>query len=338
MTIRCLEFYSGIGGLTAAAAELNRQPAVAQSSPASTPTSTPRLQVVAAVDIDRDAAAVYRRQYPGQRMVTAEIASFAVGRYPAELWWLSPPCLPFTRKGRQRDAADRRTESLVALLRQLDSAADLPRYLAIENVPPFAVSDTGRWVQRHLESCGFQTAWQLRCPTAVGVPMRRKRCFLLARRGDAPLPSGDVISPTGDESLSTGDMPLPAGAVPLRPLVDYLDPAADGDPALAVPAAWLRDYRRAWDVVDRRDPAACTACFTSSYTKQPIRSGSVLRRPPWSADAVRFFSPDEIARLLGFPQPLPWPETLRLRRRYALVGNSVHVPTVAAVLGQLLAG
>lgn len=47
---------------------------------------------------------------------------------------------------------------------------------------------------------------------------------------------------------------------------------------------------------------------------------------------VRYFSPGEICRLLGFPTELRWPASTSLRSKFALLGNSVHVLTIQALL------
>ncbi len=56
---------------------------------------------------------------------------------------------------------------------------------------------------------------------------------------------------------------------------------------------------------------------------------------PWYrkfGDRLRFFAPVEIARLLGFTETLRFPATITRRKKYALLGNSLHVPTVATLL------
>ena len=59
----------------------------------------PRGEIVAAIDQNDKALEVYRHNFPDHRvlprllegMPTAELAAFE-----ADLWWLSPPCQPFT--------------------------------------------------------------------------------------------------------------------------------------------------------------------------------------------------------------------------------------------------
>lgn len=46
---------------------------------------------------------------------------------------------------------------------------------------------------------------------------------------------------------------------------------------------------------------------------------------------LRYFHPDEICKLHGFPTPVKWPEEFPLVRRFSALGNSLHAPTVAVL-------
>ena len=47
---------------------------------------------------------------------------------------------------------------------------------------------------------------------------------------------------------------------------------------------------------------------------------------------LRYFSPNEIASLLGFPSTFEFPTGVSLKKQYALVGNSLHVSLVTELL------
>ncbi len=286
---RLLELYCGIGGCAAALGS--------------------RAEVVAAVDINRDALAVYRRNFP-HPVVARTIEALGAGelaRWRADLWWLSPPCQPFTRRGLRRDDADPRSASLLHLIELLDQAP--PAALALENVPGFAGSRTHARLRATLDRLGYRVAERLLCPSELGVPCRRRRFYLLASR--RPL-----LEP-------------PAERRARRPLAAYLDRRPQ--PGLW-PAAELVDrYRHALDRVDPGDPAAVAACFTSAYGRSPVRSGSYLVTPR----GLRRFSPAEILRLLGFPAGYSLPPELPLATAWRLVGNSLSVDAVREVLAAL---
>jgi site-specific DNA-cytosine methylase len=287
--LRVLELYCGIGGCTAALGGA--------------------ASVVAAVDINRDALSVYRHNFPHPtRPATIEsLPEESLVRWDAELWWLSPPCQPFTRRGRRRDADDPRTQSLLELIRRLDSSP--PTYLALENVPGFSDSRTHDLLRTTLDRRGYEIQEQMLCPTALGVPNRRRRFYLVA--GRRPLQA--MQSPPNASENPT-------------PLRDFLDPTPDSD-LLAEPAL-IDQYRHAIDIVDPEEPQAVAACFTSAYGHSPIRSGSYLRTP----SGLRRFSPTEILRLLGFPSSFTLPPDLPRSAAWRLVGNSLSVPAVRSVL------
>ncbi len=228
-------------------------------------------------------------------------------RWAADLWWLSPPCQPFTRRGLERDDADPRSASLLHLIELLDRAP--PPCLAVENVPGFAGSRTHARLRTALDRLGYEVREHDLCPTDLGIPNRRRRFYLVAAQ--EPL------------------LDLPAADSSRRPLASHLDP----DPAAELwPAPGLVPrYRHAIDLVEPDDPGAVTACFTAAYGRSPVRSGSYLATPT----GPRRFSPIEILRLLGFPDDYRLPADLPLANGWRLVGNSLSVDVVRHVIQQL---
>jgi DNA (cytosine-5)-methyltransferase 1 len=289
MAVRALELYCGIGGCAAAL--------------------DPRAEVVAAVDINRAALAVYESNFrhPTEARTLDSLDTADLERWRADLWWLSPPCQPFTRRGLRRDDADPRSASLLHLIDLLEVAP--PPALALENVPGFAGSRTHARLREVLDRKGYTVREIDLCPTRLGIPNRRRRFYLLAAR-------------RGLREASPATRPR-------RPLARFLD----SNPAdeLWPPADLVRRYRHAIDVVDPDDPQAVAACFTAAYGRSPVRSGSYLATPR----GPRRFSPAEILRLLGFPDDYRLQPELSLEAAWRLVGNSLSVEAVRAVLGQL---
>lgn len=280
-----LELYAGIGGFAAAAADLD-------------------IAVLQAIDIDPQALGIHGLNFSVPTHV-GELESCDVRSVRADLWWMSPPCRPFTRRGAQRDVDDPRARSMLRLIDEVCEAR--PEMVALENVPPFARSRACEQIRRALSRCGYHVALELRCPSELGIPNRRERAYLLASR--QPLCS--LRPPPRDP----------------RRLADYLDSA--WEPSLRVAVEMAEQYAGALDLVDPMcdKPAAC---FASSYGKSPVRSGSYLR----SAGGLRYFSPAEVARLLGFPGSFRFPDSVGRRRRWSLLGNSLSVPVVRWVLSR----
>ncbi|MEM9594696.1 MAG: DNA cytosine methyltransferase [Acidobacteriota bacterium] len=293
-SLRCLELYCGIGGFAAAV-------------------SGSGASVVAAVDVNLLALGVYRANFP-HAAISAHLDTFATERLAqldAELWWASPPCQPFTRRGLRRGLGDPRGATFRALLGHLDGVR--PKYFAMENVVGFAGSDAHRALRRTLSGAGYRTVREMElCPSELGIPNRRPRFYLVAARGDLR----DVAAEPTPSTGRPGDL---QALLDPEPVDEALRPGGD----------LLKRYDGALHIVDPTDPSAVTGCFTSAYGRSPVRSGSYLR----AADGgVRRFSPSEILRLLGFPAGFRLPAELTLRQGWRLVGNSLSLEPVRRVL------
>lgn len=281
-----LELFCGIGGCAAALGE--------------------RARVVAAVDQNRHALEVYRLNFahPVFPLALESVGESQWQAWTADVWWMSPPCPPFTRRGARRDLDDPRTRSFSALLDRI--ARVRPRYIAFENVPGFVNSRAHRTLTDTLDACGYEHRETLLCPTELGLPNRRQRFYLVAGRGDLP--------------------PWPPRVGPARRLLDLLDPTPA--PELWCDPQLTSRYPHALHIVNPRDRDACAACFTSAYGRSIVRSGSYLA----TDTGLRRFSPEEILRLLDFPDTYRLPPELPLQKAWSLVGNSVSVRAVRWVL------
>lgn len=300
--MRVLELFCGIGGVAAALGEAGDGGAGC---------------VAAAVDVDRRALAVYAANHPGRTVARTldTVAADDLAAFAADLWTMSPPCQPYTRRGHGRDVDDPRARGFLAVLAAFAEAR--PRWLFLENVPGFAGSRAHRRLTAVLADAGYRWHERLLCPSQLGMPNRRRRFYLVAARPDAPLEEPAVPA----EPVLAGD------PRPRRPLAAFLDPAPT--PELTVPAELARRYRHALDIVDAEDPEAVTACFTSAYGRSPVRSGSYLALP---GGGLRRFSPREILRLLGFPAAFRLPSDLPTTAGWHLAGNSLSLPAVRAML------
>src|SRR5581483_1441839 len=234
---RVLELYCGIGGCAAALPS--------------------GAEVVAALDISEPALAVYRRNFP--HAAAACTLESLRGDDPrlrhADLWWLSPPCQPFTRRGRGDDVDDPRSASFLHLLTLV--ARVRPPLLALENVPQFLGSRAHARLRAVLDDGGYDVRERLLCPTELGVPNRRRRFYLVASRAGFA-----TEAPAGVAANATS---APAVA---RSLATYLD--AEDDPALLVDERLLARYAHAIDVVEAADAGAVAATFTAAYGRSPV--------------------------------------------------------------------
>jgi len=183
------------------------------------------------------------------------------------------------------------------------------------------------------------------------VPNSRLRYYLIASKRAFDDPRGRDCLLADDEAIDFLGLPQ----VPTKhPLSHYLDEESGDDRSLALPDKTLLRYGRVLDIVAEESGQSC--CFTKAYGKYAEGTGSVLRRGG-DLDAcygqyeraiddaarlsalrplgLRFFSPAEIARLLGFPATFSFPEDTSLRQRYRVLGNSLSVTVVAALAKKL---
>jgi DNA (cytosine-5)-methyltransferase 1 len=294
--MRALELYAGIGGFASAIRDSG-------------------VEVVAAIEQSDVALSVYRANFPHRTLEKNlnGITAKDLARFEADLWWMSPPCQSFTVRGAQRDVDDPRARSflrLIGILRELR-----PPTIALENVPAFSGSRAHAALIEALLSSGYRIRERVLCPTELGVPNRRARYYLAASRG-----------PLAERRSDSGR--------PLRPLAAFLDEAADRDESLRVPSEVAEKYRWAMQVVDRVDPKAISACFTSAYGRSWVRSGAYLR----TERGPRCFSPREVLRLFGFPESFRIPPDLAQGRVWSLVGNSLSLFALKEILSIAIDG
>ncbi|KAJ1728774.1 hypothetical protein LPJ61_003858 [Coemansia biformis] len=148
---------------------------------------------------------------------------------------------------------------------------------------------------------------------------------------------------------------IASAAITRQPLSAYIDPASDHIPSLAVPEPDILKRRRlGFDIVT--STSECTSTFTKAYgSSHLIGSGSLLQTRKLDTDSrtlespeeliglgLRFFSPNEVARLHHFPldkaggHSLEFPSSITLRQRLQLLGNSLNVHVVAQLLEHVL--
>ena len=288
--MRVLELFCGIGGCAAALPE--------------------SAEVVAAIDINRGALAVYSSNFdhPVEVQTIESMETPELRKYKADLWWMAPPCQPFTRRGRYRDDRDPRTRAILALLEPIKRIK--PPYIIVENVAGFSGSRTHALLHETLKRAGYEVEEHYLNPAEMNIPNYRERLFLVA----------------GREKLN----PLKVKRRKAKPLASYLD--SDPDARLMVEPEEIEKYHRSIDIVDVNDPTDITACFTSAYGRSLVRSGSYLKV---GDDELRRFSPAEILRLFHFPKSYAIPRGLPLGSSWRLLGNSLSIPSVQAAFSQI---
>lgn len=178
VSVRVLDLFSGIGGLSAAVED----------------TAT----VVAAVDHDLRARRVHEANWSSPVHVKnlASVRPDWLASFDADLWWMSPPCTPHGIRGRQADLDDPRSAPFRHLVGMLVDVG--PRHLALENVPWFHGSRAWALLEVALERAGYTAVEHAElCPTTLGLPTLRRRLYAVATKGtlvrSEPVPTPFVL-------------------------------------------------------------------------------------------------------------------------------------------------
>jgi site-specific DNA-cytosine methylase len=213
ISLKVLEFFSGLGGWSSALKKLSVD-----------------HEVIQAFDINTAANEVYEANHgikPSNKSILG-VTQKSLDKCNADVWVLSPPCQPFTRNNEtvSRDAKDSRSEPFLHLLEVLKQMTNLPKYIALENVVGFESSDCCKTYFETLHSRSYQFQQFHLDPLQFGIPNSRPRYYCIAKRI-----SNDEMN---SEKLNETEFPVPpleteltvvkGGDLPRLPLSAYLNP------------------------------------------------------------------------------------------------------------------
>ncbi|KAI9489076.1 S-adenosyl-L-methionine-dependent methyltransferase [Zychaea mexicana] len=348
--IRCLEFFSGIGGLHYAL-NIAEVPAT----------------VVCAFDVNMIANQVYEYNFghaPSNKTIE-RLTAKDIEKFKADCWLLSPPCQPYTQGGNMKDIDDPRAQGLVHLINLLPKLADPPTFLFLENVKNFEESQSRAKLVETLQSMNYQIKECLLSPIQFGIPNHRARYYMMARRlgsvEKAPSPPlGEIHTKWPFAGEYQFEVPE---------LSQFIENSANDDLLYRVPEKEiLKRHKFRFDIVQPSDNR--TSCVTKAYGSHHLQtSGSLVQTQhlerveyDWSDPksllelGLRFLTPIEISRLHAFPMPeyqlqtntcstkprpfnpphclphLMFPDSVSLMQRYRLLGNSLNCWVVAELL------
>lgn len=329
--LKCVEFFSGIGGLHYGLRE-----------------SGVEYEMVRAFDINAIANEVYEHNHSikpsNTNLEHLDVAYFDRKKNNLtsddHLWLLSPPCQPYTRGGKGLDVEDQRAKGLLHLIECLRGMKTVPKMLFLENVLNFEKSKSRDLLCSCLRERGYEFWEFLVSPLDVGIPNKRLRYYLCAvKRVSA---AADGAGPfLGEEKEIITKMPIEVKEP--EKISAFLDSPLVND-SLAVPERFLDygDYKH--DIVHPEDRRSTT--FTKAYASNYIiGTGSFLQTKELHLRGIekedkailpclglRFFSVDEVARLHGMPEDFEFPQKTTAAQRYRLLGNSLNVKVVKELL------
>ncbi|CAE7806871.1 TRDMT1 [Symbiodinium microadriaticum] len=266
-----------------------------------------------AVEVNQQALAVYGLNFGPDHVVNRDICSLTsrwFDQQQCRIWTMSPPCQPYTRQGKIRDAEDPRAKPLLHIISVLREVTTPPEAIVLENVRNFEQSDSYSQLCDALRTRGFGWRSFLLSPQQFGFPNARLRFYMVAKR--RPLlfrrvPDMATASDSGEGSLEEPWRHLPCSAaetgheghlIPSETLRNTC--SACGQPAPAAPtgrccyelqpvSAFLDADDSRWLVPEgtmQKESARCfdvvhpgcrhSLCFTKAYGRYVDGTGSVL--------------------------------------------------------------
>lgn len=313
-------------------------------------------QIVAALDVNTVANAVYAHNYGSNLVKTRNIQSLSVKevtKLQANMLLMSPPCQPHTRQGLQRDTEDKRSDALTHLCGLIPECQEL-EYILMENVKGFESSQARNQFIESLERSGFHWREFILTPTQFNVPNTRYRYYCIARKGaDFPFAGGKIweempgaiaqnqglsqIAEIVEENVSP-DFLVPDDVLTKRVLVmDIIHPAqsrsmcftkgythyTEGTGSAYTPLSEDESHR-IFELVKEIDTSNQDASKSEKILQQRLDLLHQVR--------LRYFTPREVARLMSFPENFEFPPETTNRQKYRLLGNSINVKVVGELI------
>lgn len=272
-------------------------------------------EVAAVAEIDPIASAVLSQKFPTvPNLGDLTLADWSNHHETIDILIAGIPCQPYSVAGRQRGVEDRRdvTSDIVRIVGDVR-----PRYVLFENVAQYETLHGGRALNElrsGLVGSGY-TVDHLVIDAAQVLPQRRKRLFILGRRGNAVGSPSEILADAasrgrGAETCGTARLPSADAA---SGSASVLHPPRLGT-LMASGAGMNRPGMRGHEL---------DFLVVQEFTGL----GLVVRRP----------TPLEALRAQGFPDD--WLDGITVNgkvltdlQKYKLVGNSWPVPVTAAIL------
>ncbi|XP_077592030.1 tRNA (cytosine(38)-C(5))-methyltransferase isoform X2 [Stigmatopora nigra] len=331
--------------------------------------------IVAAIDINTTANEVYRHNFPETPLWNRTIEGISLDEFNKlhfDMILMSPPCQPFTRlrhlprfillenvKGFEKSSA---RQYFVEMLRKCGytyqevmlspTSIGIPnsrlRYFLMAKIS--GGTRLSKIKEHDMSMVPAETesseAPSLSCPQQPVSSMIRQGkkdgvCVLykLETANDAL----KKINQNNDSSV--------------KQIQDFLEPQENLEmEQYLVPSKILMRYALILDIVQPN--CRRSICFTKGYGRYVEGTGSVLQScleteietvfknlDRFSQEEklqqlqrlkLRYFTPREVANIMGFPESFSFPEEISIKQRYKILGNSLNVLVVSTLLRQLI--
>lgn len=289
------------------------------------------VRTALAFDVDPVCIETHRANFPGDPVEVHDIRDVRASGLPAaDVWTCGIPCEPYSVAGRKLAERDPRdiSREVMRLIREAGDACQLPHYIFLENVPPFATSAGATAIREALTDYAIFEA--ILCHADYGIPQKRKRWHVVASLS-SPAP---IVEPTHCE--------FGPDLFGRQPWVRF-ETIRDGMGVKPVSARMLRGiFRRLINNAVRYgnafQPAIVTkddllpTIMSSDYKGAGRSQGLLIYEDDGRLRPVSFV---EARRGQGFPDDYTFAGTVE--QRWGQVGRAVAPPVARAVANAIVA-
>ena len=258
--LKVLELFSGIGGMHWALKEAQKE-------------NEFEFEIMEAIDICDNANAVYKSNFPDVNVKARNICGLSwkeLSKLQIEAIFMSPPCQPFTRQGLQKDTSDHRTQPLLHIVDEILPNVESLKYILMENVKGFEVSEAHASLMDGLHRSGFKTQEYLLCPRQLGIPNSRLRYYLIASKNKLFESKEQLISNLQEIKPQASLQKFIQSDMELGEYLN-LDPGISNE-LLKVDEKILEKHAEVLDIVNSHSKVSC--CFTKAYGKYAKGTGT----------------------------------------------------------------
>ena len=300
--IKIIDLFAGIGGI-----RMGFEQAFAD------------VRCVFTSEIDKFAVQTYQANY-GNELVAGDITQIDEQSIPNhDILLAGFPCQPFSQAGLKKGFEDTRGTLFFDIERIL--LHKKPQAFLLENVKQLKGHDGGRTLDiilQHLKKAGYKTYVQVLKARDFGAPQNRERIYIVGFLNQSvqfnfPAPTaqktrvGEVLEPVVDPKYTISDK-LWAGHQ-RRKIANKINGKGFG-----------------YGLVDENSE------YTNTISARYYKDGSEILIAQKNANP-RKLTPREAARLQGFPEHFKI--VVSDAQAYKQFGNSVCVPVIAAIAGQM---
>lgn len=286
------------------------------------------FQICWANEKDHAACETYRHNFGDSYLVESDIRKVDMKTIPhATVLAAGFPCQSFSLGGTQKGFADPRGTMFFEVIRA--AAAIGPKVIFLENVENLMEHDNGRTFQTiyaSLVELGYYIHYRaMATHEYANIPQTRRRIYIVAFsdlemskafRFPDPVP----LTKNAMELVDTSER---------KPDIYYYSNDTEFDRYIRGFVTDRRFLYRVFNGSIRKLTNGKCPTLTASMTTP--RNAAVLR----DNHGVRRLTLRECLRFQGFPKDYYFPKTIRIENAYKQIGNSVSVPVIQRIAGQI---